>query len=549
MEMRWFIIIVVLLTLFGCSITGRLERRHYGANVAHSPKESSKQITSKATQYLEVKCDSGSLFLAPASVDEQGEKMMSLSIDEVVVVSKSRTLPERKGKVSIDFVVTLPRELQGNCQSVVVTPYLYRNGKEVPLQELVIRGTLFSRVQDRNYWQYGRYRELFRPDIIGERRAFERFVKYPYPEGVRLDSVIESRNTISYYYTQSVIAEDNSKKFLITIGGRVMALDGSSYMLPRSDTLEYNICSMLSFIDNTPRYLTRVMSKYAKVNDRNNLSFRVNHTRIIDTLGNNRAQLGRIESLMSTLINQYTFHVDSIILTASSSPEGTFARNNTLAKERAYALRRYLVGKFGTQVDSLITVRWVAEDWGVLSELIGSNTNIVNRSQIQSIIGDIDNPDKRESAIKTTYPLDYKYIREVLYPKLRAVSFKYALRRVGMIQDTIRTTQPDTLYTCGIELLRSRRYSEALYILDSYKDLNSAIALMSLGYNQSAYDILCSLAQTAQSAYLSAILCSRLYRHDEGRAHFIRACTLNPMMEYRGSLDPEIAVLLRQTNN
>ena len=82
---------------------------------------------------------------------------MQLELDEVVVVAKSRTVSERMGKVNIDFVVDLPRQLQGSCQSVVVTPLLHKTDSIVPLEEISIRGGLFSRVQDRNYWQFDQY--------------------------------------------------------------------------------------------------------------------------------------------------------------------------------------------------------------------------------------------------------------------------------------------------------------------------------------------------------------------------------------------------------
>lgn len=69
---------------------------------------------------------------------------------------------------------------------------LHKTDSLVPLQQISIRGGLFCRVQDRNYWQFDQYVRVFKPDAAAEQRAFERFVKHPYPEGVRLDSIVES---------------------------------------------------------------------------------------------------------------------------------------------------------------------------------------------------------------------------------------------------------------------------------------------------------------------------------------------------------------------
>ena len=57
---------------------------------------------------------------------------------------------------------------------------------------------------------------------------------------------------------------------------------------------------------------------------------------------------------MAGLIGQREFFVDSIVLTASASPEGRYARNSTLAQGRAHALKGYLRKCIGPQVDTLM---------------------------------------------------------------------------------------------------------------------------------------------------------------------------------------------------
>lgn len=544
---RLLIAFFIAALLAGCSVTSKLERRNIRAKAEYTPREAS-VARNDGVQKPDVKVvqDSPMPKDTRTYVYENGERIRVCILEEVVVTARSRSLPERKGKVSIDFVVTLPKELLRTCQSVTVTPWLQKADGETALEDLSIRGGLFSRVQDRNYWQYQYYKDLFRPGATGEQRAYIRFVKYPYPEGVRLDSIVESGSKLSYYYTQEVSTEGEGKKMLITLQGRVQALDGSSYTFPSSDTLQYYISSMLSFADTTTRYVTRIVEKYAVVQDRNYLSFRVNETAIVDSLGDNARQLERIEALMDELINQKEFYVDNISLTASASPEGTFAKNNVLARERAYSLKRRLAERFGREVDRLIAVKWVAEDWGELTRLVTDDETILNRSAILEIIATVKDPDKREAEIKKKYPVDYHYMLENLYPRLRAVNFKYDLRRVGMIKDTIHTTVPDTLYARGVRLLNERRYADALHILDDYKDLNCAIALMSLGYDEPAYDILSSLPRSANILYLRAILCSRLGRKEEGRECFTQACELDEQMEYKANLDPEISELLRE---
>lgn len=536
--------IFLLSLLAGCSVVSPLERRQSRAIARYVPREQVQGTKEQVQRIIEIKRDSDTFYLAPAVRDENGEMIMTDQIQEVVVVAKSRTISEREGKVSIDFVITLPKELQGNCQSVCVVPYLHKAQATQPLQEIMIRGGLFSRVQDRNYWQFYQYVKVYRPDVVAQQRAFDRFVKYPYPEGVRLDSIVEGREAVSYYYTQAVPTEGEGKKMLVTLHGRVVGLDGSYYRLPVKDTLEYNISSMLSFVDTTRRYVTRIIEKYAVVQDKNYLSFRVNDSRIVEDLNDNCVQLRRIEGLMDALINQQEFHVDSIILTASASPEGRLPLNERLARERAHSLKRWLGIRFGQQTDSLIRVRWVAEDWRELARLIRADTVLTAKEALLSLLGSVKDPDSREAALRKRYPREYEYIRRAIYPRLRAVSFKYDLRRRGMVKDTIHTTEPDSRYAQGVKLLEERRYHEALRILEDYNDQNTAVALLSLGKDRQAYEVLRGLPVTATTEYLSAIVCSRLGEIDRGRRHFIKACNLNENLEYRGRLDPEIGNLL-----
>lgn len=251
---------------------------------------------------------------------------------------------------------------------------------------------------------------------------------------------------------------------------------------------------------------------------------------------------------MDAVINQKEFHIDSIILTASASPEGTVGRNEKLAKDRAHSLRSYLVRKFPkSNMDKLITVRWIGEDWKELERLVREDETIKNRRVILLMMKDIGKKDMDavEKEIKSKYPQDYKYMLETLYPKLRAVSFKYDLRRVGMLKDTIHTTVPDTMYARGVTLLKNRKYDDALKVLYGFRDRNTAVCLLSLGEDERAYNILKELPENSTHEYLLAIACVRTGRRKEALEHFERACELNPNLEYRGNLDPEISDLIK----
>ena len=536
----------VLWMMFGCSVAGRLQRQQMTASLSQLTRaERHERQQDYRPQVVKLQRDSNTFYLTPVDTLADGERVMALQIEQVTVVAKMRSIPERNGRVVLDFIVTLPRQLLGKSRSVVITPILHKPDESVALEDLVIRGGRFSLLQERDYWQYETYVERFRPDTVGREAAFNRFVKFPYPEDARLDSLVEGRSTVTYYYSQAVKTDETSKKMLITLQGQVLAVDDSAYRLPPSDTLSYVVSSMLSFVDTMPRYRIKVIDKFVTVEDRNYIQFFVGDTRVVDTLGDNRRQLDKITGLMRQIVEQQEFYVDTITLTAASSPEGDYAFNDRLSQGRAEALKRYLVRRYGRSIDTMLTVRWVAEDWQELTNRIRTDREVVNRDAILELIVAEKNPDRREQAIRQRFPQEYAYIRSVIYPQLRTVNFCCNLRRKGMVKDTIHTTELDTIYARGVELLQKRKYAKALYILNDYNDRNTVVAHLSLDHNERAMELLAAMPEDAVTEYLRAIACSRLGRKEEGREHFLEACRLDERMEYRGNLDPEIAELLK----
>lgn len=538
-----YIFILSLLLSAACSVTGSLRRQGTNARVLHTPKPLQASRAAHAPEYVEIEHEHDPLgYLIPTTRLENGEQIMTMDMAPVTVVSRSRMLPERKGIVTIDFIIALPRGLQGKCRSIVVTPVLHNDSQRTPLQEITLRGAFFDKIMTRDYWQYERYLQTAKPDSLRAACAFRRFVRFPAPEGMRLDSVFEHSADVSYRYTQDVPTVKAGKQLRITLEGYVTGLDGSIYRLPHGDTLFYNISSVGMLADTATRYMTRIVEKYVEVQDRNYLSFPTDDSRIVDTLGDNRSQLARIENLMNRIVSQQEFIIDSIVLTASSSPEGSYPHNARLARERAQTLARYLSRRFNG-LDTVLRVRSIPEQWDELADMIRADSSIRQRDRILALWQQVANPDAREMELRRRFPAQYRYIRRHIYPSLRAVMFRYALRRKGMVKDTVHTTQPDTLYARGVRLLQSRRYDEALYILSAYNDRNTAVTLLSMGYDRRALEILQALPSDAVAEYLRAIAFERLGEPMRALRHYREACRLDPDLEYRGDLDPEISNL------
>ena len=437
-----------------------------------------------------------SVFLAEVERDSIGEvTMKGGTVPTVYVVAKSKTVAERNGEIALDFIIGIPATLQNNTWGLSLTPVVENNGTEEALQPLSIRGELFSEVQKRQYWQMNKYLNRILGDTTGlsstvslaakyyeaynrylgnnKKRLAEKLettyketISFPYLSDPRLDSVLLRKGELRYYYTQRYRPTKNTHRLHLYFRGYIDAIDRSQYALANSDTLTYTVTSMLSLLDNEPRYMLKVIDKYVEVRDRNYITFPVGRANVIDTMGQNLVQLAKIERLMDTLINQYEFFVDSITIIASSSPDGSMATNNRIAGERARSIKERLVRKFGHEVDTLIRTRSIGEDWALLKRLIRHNSDMPNWEQITAMIDQSRNLDVTEPQIRQQFPKDYAYMKEVLYPQLRAVDFRYNLRRVDMVKDTVVLTVLDTTYMRGVQQLRDRDYVGALRTLN-----------------------------------------------------------------------------------
>ncbi|SBW05408.1 conserved exported hypothetical protein [uncultured Dysgonomonas sp.] len=380
--------------------------------------------------------------------------------------------------------------------------------------------------------------------------AFAEMVKFPKNEKARLDTVIYNKGRFEYYYKQQVMADEDSRRMKIYLDGFAQSIRGDSHLLPHSDTLDYIVSSIIQFLDTTPRYMRKVIERKAMSTLRANITFKTGKYDMDIDLGDNRSELDKVQDMLDQLTKTGEFVMDSISLIAGCSPEGSFRSNMLLSKRRGESIGNYLSGELSgiEGIAGMLKPYPKGEDWQGLSRLVTDSLESGNKQFILEVIALDTDPDKKELDIRSKYPADYKYIREKLYPHLRAVDFTFHVHRKGMIKDTIHTTEPDTVYARSIELMKKRKYADALHILHDYNDYNTAICLMSLGYDQAAYNILLNEHGTANSEYLLAILASRLGKTQEAITRYLHSVELDPAKRWRGTLDPEINKLIKAYN-
>ena len=406
--------------------------------------------------------------------------------------------------------------------------------------------------------------------IASQGKMYRKYVKAPIvTEGVRLDTVIRTLNgDFVYEYVQTVATRPKLRKVDIVLSGSIFEEDRPVYVMPRSEPLSFYISSVSSFADGTERYLTRVVSRRAEANASYRIEFARGKSDIDPSLADNLSQIGFVKDNLDALLANETFDLDSIVVVANASPEGSWPHNGSLSRRRGEAVSRYfsafmrerrrkaaLEGGFavdesgevsrGNQIPEIrFITRSVPENWSLLDRLV-RNDGVLTEAQKEhyfSLEGMRD-ADGREAMMRNRDY--YRHLADSLYPKLRVVDFAFHLHRRGMVKDTLHTTELDTAYMRGVQLLRDMDYNEAVKILGPYRDFNAALAYVACDRNASALDILTRLEKTAPVNYLLAIVRARQGDEREAVEHYLRSCAQDPSFVHRGNLDPEISALIR----
>lgn len=398
-------------------------------------------------------------------------------------------------------------------------------------------------------WKLNERRKNRLDDMYG------RYVKDPIvKEGVRLDTVLTSLDgDFLYRYSHTFRSRPGLKKVGISLKGKLYE-DGECFLeLPFPDELTFYISSLTSLADDISKYRMIVRSRRVYDNTKAFIDFATASAVIDTSLSDNASELERIRNCIQDVVSREEFALDSLVITASCSPEGSYALNTRLSAERSRSVRKYIEEFVPYQWRDSLRTSVLPENWDQLLRLVESDT-VLTSEQKRKIISLSQNVDEEPDEVeyRLSQMKEYVYLRERIYPKLRTVSFNFHLHRVGMVKDTVHTTEPDTVYMAGLQAIKNMDYKKAVTLLRPYDDYNSALAFMCADYNHSALDVLGRLDDTdPRVCYLKAVVLARLENKEEALKYYELALAYDPRLEFRANLDPEMyeIVKLRQNKN
>ncbi len=444
-------------------------------------------------------------------------------------------------------------------------------------------------------------------------KKYAQFVKDPYIEdGVRVDTIItDSHASIVYCYTQEVATRAGLRKIDIHLNGGIYQNGEQLYSIPDSDPLVFYVSSFATLAEHKEMFLTEVIEKRAYVNHSANIAFRVGDFHVDTMLDANRYEVARIKDNIASLIENEEFYIDSLIITASCSPDGSCRLNDRLAEKRGKHIADYFrqyVRRYEQMMDSLekdrlgviltmddggdtdvgsdghdgnsddgcygsdgdpddgwgsdkgylqgkerfydfdFIVKSNGEDWDGLMYLIRKDTVLKDKLSLLRMLAESSEENPDVREKMLASASEYRYIKDNLYPLLRQVRFDFHLHRRGMVKDTVHTTIPDTVYRAGLEAIDRRDFERAVQCLAGYNDINSALAFIAMDYNASALNVLEKLPRSSKRDYMMAIAYSRTGNEQEAVRYYVSSVEQDISMRARGNLDPEISRLIRKYN-
>ncbi|MBE6235505.1 MAG: hypothetical protein E7112_04640, partial [Bacteroidales bacterium] len=520
--------LLMILALASCSTRRQLKALYEGqldTVLFNMPKRSASPNTIAAQNVAQdtiiIKDAQGNeQFLMKAVQDEEtGEMVATEVLEAATVTARFQNIAERRGKVDLEYLVTVPENMLNNDWQFRLYPSMVIQGDSTDLEAIFITGRGYREAQLRGYERYDRFvRKIVEEDIyfinvyqlerfvsrnfpdlyafktdttfvseeqfesyygVKEQEAiehytqklmrkwnnslknkrgkkYEQLVKTPIvTEGVRLDSVITKANgDVVYHYVQTINTRPKLRKATINLKGSIYQGNEMIYLLPNFKPLDYYISTTSTFADlNVVKYLTQVIERRAYANTAYKIDFKVAKSDINPELGNNAAEIEKIKANLRNLLDNEEFDLDSIVVNATASPEGTYVRNGQYAQARSESVTRYFDRFIKEYRDSLeaateegfsivltneldstmtediiipekdtipeikLTARSTPENWDDLLEYIREDTVMTDtqKQQYFDLHGTLT-PDARENQMKK-YGW-YSYAKKEIYPKL-----------------------------------------------------------------------------------------------------------------------------------
>lgn len=311
-----------------------------------------------------------------------------------VTIDSVQTSVENE-RVDVAFKLNLNNLKLKAEQQLILTPMLATDSDTTALQPIIING---------------------RSQQIRMMRASKRAKKYT--EGKEPIVVLRKNGTEqSINYSQTIIRKQPLESDVLQLFA-AQDLCGCGDLQDQDRTL-------LANIDNLDAWMPAIAFVKPAAEARKQraekgeayLSFRVNKTDIVVDLFDNTRELAKITKTIDLVRDDKNVEITGINIHGFASPDGPYANNERLARERAASLKNY-VSHLYTIDNKLFSSNSTPEDWDGFRHKV-QLSQLANKEEILKISKSNLAPDDKDKRIRQLYPQDYAVIMSDIYPRLR----------------------------------------------------------------------------------------------------------------------------------
>ena len=413
-----------------------------------------------------------------------------------VTIDSVQTSVENE-RVDVAFKLNLSNLKLKAEQQLILTPMLAADGDTTALQPVIING---------------------RSQQIRMKRASKRAKKYA--EGKEPIVVLRKNGTEqSISYSQTIMRKQPLESDVLQLFA-AQDLCGCGDLQDQDRTL-------LANIDNLDAWMPAITFVKPAAEARKQraekgeayLSFRVNKTDIVVDLFDNTRELAKITKTIDLVRDDKNVEITGINIHGFASPDGPYANNERLARERAASLKNY-VSHLYTIDNKLFSSNSTPEDWNGFRHKV-QQSQLANKEEILKIANSNLAPDDKDKRIRQLYPQDYAVIMSDIYPRLRHSDYtvSYTVRPFSVEEaKQILKTRPQQLSL------------QEMYLVAQTMEEGSA------EFNE-VFDIAVRMFPNDPTANLNAA-CADLQRRDVTSAekHLLKAGNSAAALNARGAL-------------
>lgn len=187
----------------------------------------------------------------------------------------------------------------------------------------------------------------------------------------------------------------------------------------------YSIQPSVQFIKPTAE------TKVRKYQGQAYLDFQIGQSVILPNFRRNPEELQKIRSAFNEVIQNKEVQIKGLFIEGYASPDGSYKGNNRLARDRALALKNYIIEHFNLNLTSdQIKVAWTAEDWlGLRSQV--EERAMTREQEVIQLIDNVSDIEQRKAQLKSLAGgSTYRMLVQQVFPSLRRVEYQidYAVR-------------------------------------------------------------------------------------------------------------------------